>query len=174
MTYVHCKAGRGRSTTIVLCYLVEHKDMTPNAAYNYVRSIRPRVLLASSQWQAVKDYYLFKVKKTEKPRSMIVQQTSDLLSKVDTKQDSATFDDGFVVVVTESDLDGYDACESGVVNSTVAELSLACKFASQMAISRLSRFWLRCHVEQKCSRKKLEGSDGTEQLSSLSVDIEVY
>ena len=22
MTYVHCKAGRGRSTTIVLCYLV--------------------------------------------------------------------------------------------------------------------------------------------------------
>lgn len=22
MTYVHCKAGRGRSTTVVLCYLV--------------------------------------------------------------------------------------------------------------------------------------------------------
>jgi atypical dual specificity phosphatase len=22
MTYIHCKAGRGRSTTIVLCYLV--------------------------------------------------------------------------------------------------------------------------------------------------------
>ncbi|PKI56604.1 hypothetical protein CRG98_022987 [Punica granatum] len=50
-TYVHCKAGRGRSTTIVLCYLVRHKRMTPEAAYNYVKSVRPRVLLASSQLQ---------------------------------------------------------------------------------------------------------------------------
>lgn len=25
--YVHCKAGKGRSTTIVLCYLVYHKGM---------------------------------------------------------------------------------------------------------------------------------------------------
>ncbi|XWS32418.1 hypothetical protein CRYUN_Cryun23aG0157900 [Craigia yunnanensis] len=59
-TYVHCKAGRGRSTTIVLCYLVEHKHMTPDAAYEYVRSIRPRVLLAPAQQQAVQDYYLHK------------------------------------------------------------------------------------------------------------------
>ncbi|KAL6322347.1 hypothetical protein AAG906_007900 [Vitis piasezkii] len=50
-TYVHCKAGRGRSTTIVLCYLVEHKQMTPDAAYSYVKSIRPRVVLASAQWK---------------------------------------------------------------------------------------------------------------------------
>ncbi|GFQ06551.1 putative dual specificity protein phosphatase dsp8 [Phtheirospermum japonicum] len=41
-TYVHCKAaGRGRSTTIVLCYLVKHKQMTPEAAFEHVRSIRP-------------------------------------------------------------------------------------------------------------------------------------
>ncbi|GMH30508.1 hypothetical protein Nepgr_032351 [Nepenthes gracilis] len=39
-TYVHCKAGRGRSTTVVLCYLVELKHMTPDAAYEYVRFIR--------------------------------------------------------------------------------------------------------------------------------------
>ncbi|GMP95729.1 hypothetical protein CsSME_00044659 [Camellia sinensis var. sinensis] len=50
-TYVHCKAGRGRSTTIVICYLVQHKQMMPEAAYSYVKSIRPRVLLAPSQWQ---------------------------------------------------------------------------------------------------------------------------
>ncbi|GLT49472.1 hypothetical protein SLA2020_230240 [Shorea laevis] len=55
-TYVHCKAGRGRSTTIVLCYLVQHKHMTPAAALDYVRSRRPRVLLAPSQWKAVQDY----------------------------------------------------------------------------------------------------------------------
>nr|GFC65204.1 putative dual specificity protein phosphatase DSP8 [Tanacetum cinerariifolium] len=34
-TYVHCKAGRGRSTTIVLCYLVEYKNMTPVSALEY-------------------------------------------------------------------------------------------------------------------------------------------
>ena len=40
--------------------------MTPDAAYDYVKSIRPRVLLASSQWQvrvksvsAIIMYYYF-------------------------------------------------------------------------------------------------------------------
>lgn len=37
-TYVHCKVGRGRSTTIVRCYLVEHKGMSHVDAYTYVRS----------------------------------------------------------------------------------------------------------------------------------------
>ncbi|XP_039043086.1 phosphatidylglycerophosphate phosphatase PTPMT1-like [Hibiscus syriacus] len=55
-TYVHCKAGRGRSTTIVLCYLVEHKHMTPAGALEYVQSRRPRVLLAPCQWKAVLEY----------------------------------------------------------------------------------------------------------------------
>lgn len=102
-TYVHCKAGRGRSTTIVLCYLVsavfwkissssntkpvdkfescgfsikfpfpnllfdrglrhfkpylyfqiqvKYKHMTPADALEHVRSKRPRVLLAPSQWK---------------------------------------------------------------------------------------------------------------------------
>ncbi|EAY75760.1 hypothetical protein OsI_03673 [Oryza sativa Indica Group] len=53
ITYVHCKAGRGRSTTIVLCYLIKYRSMSPEAALDHVRSIRPRVLLAPSQWQAV-------------------------------------------------------------------------------------------------------------------------
>ncbi|KAI6681909.1 hypothetical protein NL676_035790 [Syzygium grande] len=55
-TYVHCKAGRGRSTTVVLCYLVKHKHMTPSTALEFVRSRRPRVLLTSSQWKAVQEY----------------------------------------------------------------------------------------------------------------------
>lgn len=55
-TYVHCKAGRGRSTTVVLCYLVEHRGMNPIDAFQYVRGKRPRVLLATAQWQAVQEY----------------------------------------------------------------------------------------------------------------------
>lgn len=97
MTYVHCKAGRGRSTTIVLCYLVmlliliklivshnfwlirwtckfgsltifyalilihsqvKYKNMTPAAALEYVRSRRPRVLLAPSQWRVCNTDFL--------------------------------------------------------------------------------------------------------------------
>uniref|UniRef100_A0A5B6ZMZ6 phosphatidylglycerophosphatase n=1 Tax=Davidia involucrata TaxID=16924 RepID=A0A5B6ZMZ6_DAVIN len=174
-TYVHCKAGRGRSTTIVICYLVEHKHMTPDAAYEYVRSIRPRVLLASSQWQAVQDFYFHRVKKTGNSvcTDSLVRKTLGF----PTKHDLAAFDDGSVVVVTESDLDGYDGSrESGVVgNEMLAELSLACRvqFASQAAITRLSCLWLRCHAGHKMSKEKLRSSIGTDQLGSVSVDIRV-
>ncbi|XP_035818256.1 uncharacterized protein [Zea mays] len=51
ITYIHCKAGRGRSTTVVLCYLVKYKNMTPAAAFEHVRSKRARVLLTHSQWK---------------------------------------------------------------------------------------------------------------------------
>ncbi|THG16214.1 hypothetical protein TEA_008573 [Camellia sinensis var. sinensis] len=169
-TYVHCKAGRGRSTTIVLCYLVEHKQMTPDAAYEYVRSTRPRVLLAPAQWQAVQDYYFHKVKK---PRSNVC--TNDSRGKTVgflAKHDLVDFDDSSVVVVTESDLDGYDgSCESGLVgDESLAELSLVCRvqFAKQAAIARLSCLWLRRH-SQKLSRKN---SPGTDQLGNIGVDIQ--
>ena len=46
LTYVHCKAGRGRSTTVVLCYLVKYKGMTPGEALAMVRSKRPQIHLA--------------------------------------------------------------------------------------------------------------------------------
>ncbi|XP_022770201.1 putative dual specificity protein phosphatase DSP8 isoform X2 [Durio zibethinus] len=170
-TYVHCKAGRGRSTTIVLCYLVEHRHMTPDAAYEYVRSIRPRVLLAPKQQQAVQDYYLHKVKNNGIPRNpccMIVKKTTLILPA---KQDAAAFDDGSVVVVTESDLDGYDASfDAGLPAKEIfGEGSLADRFqfASQAAIARLSCLWLRCHVDQKTSRKP-------GPLSSLGIGIRVY
>ncbi|TYH42803.1 hypothetical protein ES332_D11G087000v1 [Gossypium tomentosum] len=167
-TYVHCKAGRGRSTTIVLCYLVEHRHMTPDAAYEYVRSIRPRVLLAPAQQQAVQDYYLHKVNNNGicgDSCSMIIKKTL----VVPEKQDTAVFDDGFVVVVTESDLDGYDASfDTDVLsNEMLDEGSLAgrLQFASQAAMTRLSCLWLRCRAEQKASRKL---------SSSLGIDIRVY
>ncbi|KAI9182591.1 hypothetical protein LWI28_026939 [Acer negundo] len=37
--------------------------MTPDEAYEHVRSIRTRVILAPVQWQAVQEYYLVRVKK---------------------------------------------------------------------------------------------------------------
>ncbi|XP_064995232.1 phosphatidylglycerophosphate phosphatase PTPMT2-like isoform X1 [Musa acuminata AAA Group] len=89
-TYVHCKAGRGRSTTIVLCYLIEYKNMTPVAALEYVRSRRPRVLLAPSQWQAVQEY---SKRKLEFPAIQWPKPTYSLT--------------GDEVLVTAHDLEGY-------------------------------------------------------------------
>lgn len=90
ITYVHCKAGRGRSTTIVLCYLIEYKNMTPADALEYVRSRRPRVLLAPSQWQAVQEY---SKRKSEYPALQNSVQRSLSLNDP--------------ILVTDADLEGY-------------------------------------------------------------------
>lgn len=41
-TYVHCKAGRGRSTTLVVCYLIKYFGHSPEEAYTFVRERRPQ------------------------------------------------------------------------------------------------------------------------------------
>ncbi|KAL3829945.1 hypothetical protein ACJIZ3_018747 [Penstemon smallii] len=116
-TYVHCKAGRGRSTTVVLCYLVEYKHMSPAAAFEYVRSRRPRVLLAPSQWKAVQDY------KQQRMASRVMCTSGD------------------AVLITKADLEGYDSpCndESGkaltivprIVSTKPMMARLSCLFAS--------------------------------------------
>ncbi|XWS38622.1 hypothetical protein CRYUN_Cryun19dG0146400 [Craigia yunnanensis] len=174
-TYVHCKAGRGRSTTIVLCYLVHYKQMTPVAAYDYVRSIRPRVLLASSQWQAVQEFYYHKVKKVGFQSHMadLVFRTSGSAPS----RDLLAFDDGSVVVVTEADLDGYNqSLESGAMGSTIwADVSVVCRVrvAGQAALARISWLWLRCQAQQKISAEKL-GGESSCLGGTFSVDIHVY
>ncbi|XP_071696444.1 phosphatidylglycerophosphate phosphatase PTPMT2-like [Rutidosis leptorrhynchoides] len=113
-TYVHCKAGRGRSTTIVLCYLVEYKHMTPASALEYVRSIRPRVLLAPSQWKAVQEYKHW--------RSVLKSPPSS----------------GDAVLITKADLEGYHSPSKGnelalvprVGRTSPVIAKLSCLFAS--------------------------------------------
>ena len=41
--YVHCKAGRGRSATVVLCWLISSKQLTPEQAQAYLKKKRPQV-----------------------------------------------------------------------------------------------------------------------------------
>jgi len=58
--YVHCKAGRTRSATLVGCYLMEvHKDQGwgPEQAVDHMRSVRPHILLHKKQWEALRDYH---------------------------------------------------------------------------------------------------------------------
>jgi len=43
MVYIHCKAGRGRSATIALCWLVKYRQMTAVEAQSYLLKSRPHV-----------------------------------------------------------------------------------------------------------------------------------
>ncbi|XP_057518536.1 phosphatidylglycerophosphate phosphatase PTPMT2-like isoform X1 [Amaranthus tricolor] len=178
-TYVHCKAGRGRSTTIVLCYLVQHKQMTPEEAYSYVRSIRPRVQLAASQWQAVKDYYDLKVKGCHSgPGNELVVRSSRLLPVGNLFK----FDDCSVVVVTKSDLEDYASSHPSVEGTQIlADLNVIYKVrvAGHAALARLSCLWLRCHTQQKIAEDQLLRKHSctirADQTSdNLTVDIHVY
>ena len=41
--YIHCKAGRGRSATVALCWLVAHRGLTPEQAQAHLETVRPHV-----------------------------------------------------------------------------------------------------------------------------------
>ncbi|KAL9268721.1 Phosphatidylglycerophosphate phosphatase PTPMT1-like protein [Drosera capensis] len=149
-TYVHCKAGRGRSTTVVLCYLVQHKGMTPDVAYSYVKSIRPRVLLASSQWQAVVNYYHLKVKSSELGPGKFLTVTSWSSPAV---ENILAFDDRSSVVVTSSDLQGYDPSHDTItVEARIwSDLGVIYKvrLVGKVALRKLSWLLPRCHVQHR-------------------------
>lgn len=58
-TYVHCKAGRGRSATAVVCFLMKKLGLTAEHAKEKVRESRPQINLNSYQWEAIKTYEAF-------------------------------------------------------------------------------------------------------------------
>ncbi|KAG6658345.1 hypothetical protein I3843_04G144100 [Carya illinoinensis] len=123
-TYVHCKAGRGRSTTVVLCYLVRYKRMTPIDALEYVRSRRPRVLLAPTQWKAVQDYSKL--------------QTSTMLCSPP----------GDAVLITKADLEGYHGNYDGDAGKQLAIVPKVLK--ARPMIARLSCLFAYLKVSGGC------------------------
>jgi protein-tyrosine phosphatase len=59
--YVHCKAGRGRSATIVVAYLWKYgnggqKFNTMKETYAFVKSLRPQINLNEGQMRALDAY----------------------------------------------------------------------------------------------------------------------
>lgn len=55
--YVHCKAGRTRSATLVGCYLMRKNNWTPERAVQHMRDRRPHVLLHTKQWDALRIFH---------------------------------------------------------------------------------------------------------------------
>ncbi|XP_008557856.1 phosphatidylglycerophosphatase and protein-tyrosine phosphatase 1 [Microplitis demolitor] len=60
--YVHCKAGRTRSATLVGCYLMKKHGWTPSEAVDYMRSKRSHILLHTAQWNALKTFHINHIK----------------------------------------------------------------------------------------------------------------
>lgn len=97
-------------------------------------------------------------------------------------QDLVMFDDSSVVVVTESDLEGYDpSIHSGTMASEIwADLSVVyrARVTGQAALARISCLWLRYGSNQKISAGKLSRESScsirTNHLGGISVDIHVY
>jgi len=43
IVYIHCKAGRARSATVAMCWLIAHRGMTPDAAQALLLEKRPHI-----------------------------------------------------------------------------------------------------------------------------------
>jgi len=69
--YVHCKAGRTRSATLVACYLMQKNNWTPAEAVNHMYSCRPHILLGPKQKYAIQQYYQELQNKTQGKRQSI-------------------------------------------------------------------------------------------------------
>lgn len=63
--YVHCKAGRTRSATLVACYLMQRHNWSPEEAVEFIRTKRPHIIIRNKQWIALHRYYLKQVVKAE-------------------------------------------------------------------------------------------------------------
>lgn len=56
--YVHCKAGRGRSATVVVCYLLKHKQLNNvSEAIDFVKKRRPEISLNSKQRASIDGFF---------------------------------------------------------------------------------------------------------------------
>ncbi|XP_075044195.1 phosphatidylglycerophosphatase and protein-tyrosine phosphatase 1 [Mixophyes fleayi] len=56
--YIHCKAGRSRSATMVAAYLIERHKWKPDVATSFITDIRPHILIRNSQQQILEQFYL--------------------------------------------------------------------------------------------------------------------
>lgn len=72
--YVHCKAGRGRSATAVICYLLKYGKSLHNlqedlssvtAAIEYVKTKRPIISINKRQRKAIINYFNIEILKKE-------------------------------------------------------------------------------------------------------------
>lgn len=55
--YVHCKAGKGRSAIVVICYMMKKNNWDPETAIKFVKKHRNCISLNESQIQSIYEYH---------------------------------------------------------------------------------------------------------------------
>ncbi|MDB2687004.1 dual specificity protein phosphatase family protein [Mariniblastus sp.] len=55
--YVHCKSGRGRSATVVLCWLIKQHGQTPEEAQQRLSQLRGQVLSTLYRRKCVQQFW---------------------------------------------------------------------------------------------------------------------
>ncbi|NXL90071.1 PTPM1 phosphatase, partial [Alectura lathami] len=55
--YVHCKAGRSRSATMVAAYLIQLHHWSPQEAIEAIAKIRPHILIRRKQVQVLETFH---------------------------------------------------------------------------------------------------------------------
>ncbi|XP_010709736.1 phosphatidylglycerophosphatase and protein-tyrosine phosphatase 1, partial [Meleagris gallopavo] len=55
--YVHCKAGRSRSATVVAAYLIRLHHWSPQEAIEAIAKIRPHILIRRKQVQVLESFH---------------------------------------------------------------------------------------------------------------------
>lgn len=55
--YVHCKAGRGRSASVVIGFLMQYQNLSFTEAFALVKEQRPQIHLNNQQRQAIESYF---------------------------------------------------------------------------------------------------------------------
>ncbi|KAM5316885.1 phosphatidylglycerophosphatase and protein-tyrosine phosphatase 1 [Glossophaga mutica] len=55
--YVHCKAGRSRSATMVAAYLIQVYNWSPEEAVGAITKIRPHIHIRSGQLEILKEFH---------------------------------------------------------------------------------------------------------------------
>lgn len=136
-------------------------------------------IIACHILQAVQEYYQLRVK-TEKPRCLDNQVA--IAPHSGAAQNPEGFGDSSVVVVTESDLDGYDGSnKSGIVGNDIwAELSWVYKihYSGQAALAKISCLWLRYHAPNQGAAAEKLGRENclvdSNQMGPVGVDIPIY
>jgi atypical dual specificity phosphatase len=56
IVYIHCKAGRARSATVAICWLIKYRGMTSNEAQAHLIAARPHVNPHVDQRPVVQQY----------------------------------------------------------------------------------------------------------------------
>lgn len=75
-TYVHCKAGRGRSTVIVIAFLMKYRGMAVDEGYAFIRTKRRHVSLHPKQRAILHEFARAIARPEDKPESSEPETTT--------------------------------------------------------------------------------------------------